>query len=83
MPELRIAIDVGGTFTDAVSSDEEGRLRTAKVRTRPDALADSVAEAVAAILANYAPDPPAISQLLYGTTIATNALLAHALSPIA
>ena len=83
MPELRIAIDVGGTFTDAVSSDEEGRLRTAKVRTRPDALADSVAEAVAAILANYAPDPPAISQLLYGTTIATNALLARALSPIA
>ncbi len=83
MSELRIAIDVGGTVTDAMSYDETDHLHTTKVRSRPEALADSVAEAVAAILANYAPAKPAVAQLLYGTTIATNALLQRALSPIA
>ncbi len=83
MTELRIAIDVGGTFTDAIACDTAGHLRTAKIRTRPDALAAGVLAAIAEICAHYAPEQPLLSHLLYGTTLATNALLEHRLPRIA
>lgn len=83
MTELRIAIDVGGTFTDAVACDVAGRLHSAKVRTRPTSLADGVLAAIDAVLHHYGPAPSRPSQLLYGTTLATNALLERTLSPIA
>ena len=67
----RIAVDVGGTFVDALALDEDGRLRWAKV---PNREADPRA-AIAAAIARVAPQSARTTTLLHSTTLATNALL--------
>ena len=69
--ESRIAIDIGGTFTDVVFSDREGRLRTGKVPTVVDDVARGILEAVEKVAA----EPDHIDSFVHGTTIALNALL--------
>jgi len=73
---MRIAIDSGGTFTDAVFL-AEGRLRLLKVPSTPRNPADAVAHVIERILADYpaAIPPREPLELLYGTTVGTNALL--------
>jgi N-methylhydantoinase A len=76
---LRFAIDSGGTFTDLLVEDEQGRLRLHKVPTRPD---DPVA-GVLAVLDMAARDLGLERRellrradlLIHGTTIGTNAVL--------
>jgi N-methylhydantoinase A len=68
------AIDVGGTFTDAVRLDG-GRLTRAKVPTTPDDPSRGVAQALAQL--------GGADLLIHGTTTATNALLEGKLAPIA
>ncbi len=68
---VRIGIDTGGTFTDLVAIDDEGRSTLAKVPSTPD---DPVA-AVAAALADAAVDPVDVEFVVVGTTIGINAVL--------
>ncbi len=71
--QIIAAIDVGGTFTDAVRLD--GReLRRAKVPTTPDDPSRGVAQALAQL--------GGADLLIHGTTTATNALLEGKLAPI-
>tara|TARA_B100001250_G_C19299639_1_gene571281 strand:+ start:415 stop:531 length:117 start_codon:yes stop_codon:yes gene_type:complete len=35
---MQVAIDIGGTFTDAVAIDDFGRIKTAKASTTPNNL---------------------------------------------
>ena len=75
---LRVGIDTGGTFTDVVAIDEDsGRLIACKASSTPldpsIGLLDSLHKALAA--ANI--DKPVISQILHGSTTATNAILEH------
>ena len=75
---LRVGIDTGGTFTDVVAIDEDsGRLIACKASSTPSdpsiGLLDSLHKALAA--ANI--DKPVISQILHGSTTATNAILEH------
>lgn len=67
MGPTRAGIDVGGTFTDLALWDGTN-LRTAKVPTTPS---DQSAGVVAALEAGDS----AASELVHGTTVATNALL--------
>lgn len=67
---MRAGIDVGGTFTDLALWDGT-LLRTAKVPTTPDDQSDGVVAAVGAGDAGG-------SELVHGTTVATNALLQRA-----
>jgi N-methylhydantoinase A len=67
-PELRIAVDTGGTFTDCVWV-ERGRLRQLKVFSTP---ADP-SQAIVAGLKQIGLRGPLV--LLHGTTVGTNALL--------
>ena len=78
---LRIGIDVGGTFTDLVSVDAEGRVTLAKVASTPadqslgvmaglDRLAEALGLDRATMLART-------ERIVHGTTVATNALLEH------
>jgi len=66
----RIAIDIGGTFTDAVWI-EDGAVRTAKVPSIPRRQDDSVLAAVESLGASLA----SVDDFIHGTTAALNALL--------
>jgi N-methylhydantoinase A len=66
----RAAIDIGGTFTDAVAVDEHGAWRIAKVRTTPSKPSKGFMTALASVAA-----PEAITTLIHGTTVVLNALL--------
>jgi N-methylhydantoinase A len=66
----RLGIDTGGTFTDFVLVDEStGETRTAKVPSTPD----DPSRAIAAGIAELGGD--GVTQLIVGTTIATNSLI--------
>lgn len=68
----RVAMDIGGTFTDVVAYDEtRGTYIAAKAPTTPGDLA----EGVFAALGRVVDDPGAISFFVHGTTQGLNALL--------
>jgi N-methylhydantoinase A len=68
---IRIGIDTGGTFTDLVAVDDEGKSFLAKVPSNPD---DPVGT-VAAALAEAGIDPGSVESVVVGTTIGINAVL--------
>jgi len=68
--DVRIGVDVGGTFTDLVAL-VDGELRVAKV---PSTTADQ-SEGVMAAIATTGVDPAEVGAVAHGTTVATNALL--------
>ncbi|MBI4317721.1 MAG: hydantoinase/oxoprolinase family protein [Chloroflexi bacterium] len=73
--EYLIAVDVGGTFTDVVLADR-GRetISCLKVPSSSDA-AEAVILGVRQALEEMGLPPPAVTRLLHGTTVATNAIL--------
>src|SRR5215813_4576022 len=69
---LRLAADIGGTFTDiAVFDDTTGKLTFGKVLTTPQRLVDGINAGVAKAGSDYA----ATSLFLHGSTIAINTML--------
>jgi N-methylhydantoinase A len=74
MQRARLAVDIGGTFTDLAL--EHGAARsTVKVLTTPDAPERGVIEGVRAILRSAALTPSDIALVVHGTTLATNAII--------
>src|SRR5204862_1174883 len=75
----RIAVDIGGTFTDCVVADDQGGRSVSKALTKHDALAEGVLDAVrvnAEQLGLSRHDLLAATDLfVHGTTVATNAML--------
>ena len=70
----RLAIDIGGTFTDLAL--EQGPARTTiKVLTTPVEPERGVLEGIATILQQAGVEPRAVSILVHGTTLATNAVI--------
>ena len=71
---LRIGADVGGTFTDVVLERDDGRFVSAKVLTtsRPE---EGVLAAVTELAAGNDVDLADVTQIIHGTTLATNALI--------
>lgn len=67
----KVAVDIGGTFTDLVVEDDGGRLRTTKVLSTPPHLVDGVIEALE--LSGAPADELAL--FVHGTTAGLNALL--------
>lgn len=78
-PSWQFWVDRGGTFTDIVSCDPEGRLATRKLLSvHPTAYKDAAVAGIKATLglAADAPIPDGlVGEVRIGTTIATNALL--------
>jgi N-methylhydantoinase A/oxoprolinase/acetone carboxylase beta subunit len=66
---LRIGIDIGGTFTDAIAISES-RIKTAKVPSNPSNPGEAVLAAVNALKLEESPE-----RFLHGTTLVTNMLL--------
>ncbi|MGK4005878.1 hydantoinase/oxoprolinase family protein [Sorangium sp. So ce1036] len=68
---MRVASDIGGTFTDLVALDEEtGELSLAKVPTTPDALTRGVLQTLDSAQVEAA----RIRYFIHGTTLIINAL---------
>lgn len=72
---MRLGVDVGGTFTDAVLVADDGRLLTAKSPSTPEDQSRGVLAAIAAVLDRAGAAPSRVSELSHGMTVATNALL--------
>ncbi len=70
----RLAVDIGGTFTD-VALELGARLITAKVLTTPRQPQDGVLEGIAKVMAEAGTAPGDIGLIIHGTTLATNALI--------
>jgi len=72
--ELRVGVDVGGTFTDAVLAGD-GAWHTAKVPTTPGEESRGVMAAIAAVLELAGAEASQVRHFGHGMTVATNALL--------
>ena len=71
---VRLAVDIGGTFTDVVLEAPEGRT-TAKVLTAPAAPEDGAIAGIENVLATTGVKAGSVDLLIHGTTLATNAVL--------
>ncbi|MEE6166349.1 MULTISPECIES: hydantoinase/oxoprolinase family protein [unclassified Mycolicibacterium] len=72
---LRIGVDVGGTNTDAAVLDANDKiLAWTKAPTSPDVTA-GIRQALATVLGELGTDANRVSQVMLGTTHATNAIL--------
>ena len=79
MARLRVAVDVGGTFTDICILDEEGgAVEVGKVPSTPDPI-----DAVVAGVVDAGVDLRDVVVFSHGTTVATNALITRNLPPAA
>ena len=74
MTAVRIAADIGGTFTDLVL-DDGARQHTAKVLTSHADPADAVLRGLGQVMDSAGCQPAALNLFLHGTTLATNALI--------
>ena len=83
---IELGVDIGGTFTDVVASDGNGRMWSAKVPTTPANLVDCFLNGIDAVLNEAALDGHAnraIDRIVHGTTIATNLVVQRAGAPVA
>ena len=73
-PRARLAVDIGGTFTD-LALEHTGGLATAKVLTTPAAPERGVMAGIAAIMSGTGLAAADVALVVHGTTLATNALI--------
>ncbi len=76
--DARLAVDIGGTFTDLVVERSGGaalRRWTVKVLTTPRAPEDGVLAGIGLLLGRAGLRPDDVALLVHGTTLATNALI--------
>src|ERR1700737_1867808 len=71
----RIGVDIGGTFTDLVLLARDGSVSTRKLPTSPTQHGRVVVDGLASLLNARRLEPEEVSELVHGTTVATNAVL--------
>ncbi|HZH28268.1 MAG TPA: hydantoinase/oxoprolinase family protein [Azospirillaceae bacterium] len=71
----RLAVDIGGTFTDVALEYGDGRRATAKVLTTPRAPEQGVLNGIRTALAQAGLSPGDLDLVIHGTTLATNAII--------
>jgi N-methylhydantoinase A len=78
-PGLRIAVDIGGTFTDGVAIlGEAGNIWVGKTLTTPDDPGVAVSTVIADLMRQVAASAqgrPALREVVHGTTLVTNTLI--------
>ncbi|QQO11175.1 hydantoinase/oxoprolinase family protein [Breznakiella homolactica] len=78
--KVRIGIDVGGTFTDAVAIDNDtfeliGSVKVPTTHTAGEGVAAGIVEVLKKVMDQYGIKPEDVHFIAHGTTQATNALL--------
>ena len=74
-PRYTLGVDIGGTFTDLVLADLEGRTRIGKVLTRPEDPAAGVLEGVEQLLGEAGVRAASLAHAIHATTLITNAII--------
>src|SRR6266550_2819812 len=75
MARFRVGVDIGGTFTDIVFLDDDGRVHTKKVSSSVDDYARAIVEGVRELFRETGLVGHEVSEVLHGTTVASNAIL--------
>src|SRR5438093_4099563 len=75
MTRFRVGVDIGGTFTDIVLLDADGRLHTKKVSSSVDDYARAIVEGVGEVFRETGLVGADVAELLHGTTVASNAII--------
>ncbi|MGE3272789.1 MAG: hydantoinase/oxoprolinase family protein, partial [Chloroflexota bacterium] len=73
----RVGIDIGGTFSDLVVMDEDGRVSTLKVSSAPDAVIAALVDGLRDLQRQAGLAPADALGVVHGTTAATNAILEY------
>src|SRR6202453_3376952 len=77
----KVGIDVGGTFTDFVVQEDDGRMSQGKVPSIPGdearAVLNALELAAGALGRSLSEFLPHVAVINFGTTVATNAMLQH------
>ena len=71
----RLAVDIGGTFTDVVLELPTGERITTKLLTTYDHPGKAVLEGITGVMGRAGLGPSDIGLIIHGTTLATNALI--------
>ena len=71
----RIGVDIGGTFTDIVLLDDDGNVISKKVSSSVENYALAIVEGLESVFAEHGVAPDAVSEVMHGTTVASNAIL--------
>ena len=72
---VRVAVDIGGTFTDIVVMSGDGVLHESKVSTTPDDPSRAVVAGLDALLQELAIPAGRVEEVLHGTTVGSNTIL--------
>src|SRR5262244_3193620 len=75
LSSIRVAVDIGGTFTDIVVMSGDGTLHESKVSTTPDDPSRAVVAGLSALLAELGVASVSVVEILHGTTVGSNTLL--------
>jgi N-methylhydantoinase A len=71
---IRLAVDIGGTFTDVVV-EANGKRHTKKVLTTPRAPEAGVMDGITGLLGEAGVPLASVALIVHGTTLATNAII--------
>ena len=69
---VRIGIDIGGTFTDVVAVDRDGRVAVCKLPSTPGDYGTAIVDGVSQVVMGAGAE---VTEVIHGTTVATNAVL--------
>lgn len=73
--KAKLAIDIGGTFTDVVLESADGLRTTTKLLTTHSHPGEAVLDGIDEVMQRAGSAPADISLIIHGTTLATNALI--------
>ena len=73
----RIGVDVGGTFTDFIYVDDDGKIEVYKTSTTPHDPSIGMMEGINSVCDKLGIEHSEIDEIFHGTTIATNMVLEH------
>lgn len=71
----RLGVDIGGTFTDLVMIESDGRLHHAKVPSTPAAPEEAVITGIADLVREAGLSMADLREIVHGTTVGSNTLL--------
>jgi len=75
MSQFRVGVDIGGTFTDIVLLDADGRILTKKVSSTVDDYARAIVDGLGEVFTESEVSARDLGEILHGTTVASNAIL--------